>query len=77
MTACPACFSELGSTTCDVCGLDVGVPAAAELVRLSRGVYEGTIARQSFIGRMRDEQAAREAAAAAVRDVPDAAVVDT
>lgn len=70
-TRCPACFSRLASTRCDVCGLDVGVPAAAELFRLSSDLYEGERTRQAFIGRMRAEQAARETAAPAH---PEAAV---
>ena len=68
-TRCPACFSPLASTRCDVCGLDVAVPAAAELFRLSTALSEGERERRSFIDRMRSDQAAREAAAA----VPDAA----
>lgn len=67
-TRCPACFSRLASTRCDVCGLDVGVPAAAELFRLSSDLYEGERTRQAFIGRMRAEQAARWAAAVAQAD---------
>lgn len=67
-TRCPACFSRLASTRCDVCGLDVGVPAAAELFRLSSDLYDGERARQAFIGRMRAEQAARGAVAGAQAD---------
>lgn len=79
-TRCPACFSPLASTTCSVCGLDVGVPAAADLFRLSTGVYEGERARQSLIARMRAEQVARVAVseastdAAAPTSIPPAAV---
>ncbi|MGW4930752.1 SCO7613 C-terminal domain-containing membrane protein [Agromyces sp. NPDC004153] len=68
-TRCPACFSPLASTRCDVCGLDVAVPAAAELFRLATEIYEDEQARRSFIDRMRSDQAAREAVAA----MPDAA----
>ena len=62
-TRCPACFSTLASTRCDVCGLDVGVPAATELFRMSTGIYEHEQARQSFIDGMRAAQSAREAGA--------------
>ena len=48
-TRCPACFSPLASTRCAVCGLDVGVPAAAELFRLSAGLYEGEQARRATV----------------------------
>ncbi|TYL50723.1 SCO7613 C-terminal domain-containing membrane protein [Agromyces mariniharenae] len=68
-TRCPACFSPLASTRCDVCGLDVAVPAATELFRLATEIYEDEQARRSFIDRMRSDQAAREAVAA----MPDAA----
>jgi len=67
-TRCPACFSPLATTRCAVCGLDVGVPAAAELFRLSAGLYEGEQARRAFIDRMRADQAAREAATAVRAD---------
>lgn len=68
-TRCPACFNPLATTTCGVCGLDVGVPASGELFRLSSQVYEGERARQALIDRMRAEQAAREAVSRAFPDV--------
>lgn len=60
-TRCPACFSQLYSTQCFECGLDLAVPASAELLQLSTRVYAGALERQAFIGLMRDEQASREA----------------
>ena len=70
-TRCPACFSTLTSTRCDVCGLDVGVPAAAELLAMSTAMYEGELGRQRIITRMRREQAAREAAPVAAAMMTD------
>ena len=60
-TRCPACFSSLSTTRCGVCGLDLGVPEAAELLQRSTAVYRGELARQELIARMREAQAAREA----------------
>lgn len=60
-TRCPACFSTLSATRCGVCGLDLDVPEAAELLQRSTAVYRGELARQELIGRMRAAQAAREA----------------
>jgi hypothetical protein len=62
-TRCPACFSQLYSTQCFECGLDLAVPASAELLQLSTRVHAGELERQAFIGRMREEQASREAPA--------------
>lgn len=73
-TRCPACFSPLETTRCDVCGLEVGVPASGELFRLSSAVYEGERARQALIDRMRAEQAAREAVSRAFPDVAGPAI---
>ncbi len=60
-TCCPACFSPLASTRCAVCGLDLAVPEADELLRRSAAVYRDELARQELIDRMRAAQAAREA----------------
>ncbi|WP_156401683.1 SCO7613 C-terminal domain-containing membrane protein [Agromyces sp. Soil535] len=60
-TCCPACFSPLASTRCAVCGLDLAVPEADELLGRSAAVYRDELARQELIDRMRVAQAAREA----------------
>ncbi|WP_159601641.1 hypothetical protein, partial [Agromyces humi] len=60
-TKCPACFSRLYATRCRVCGLELGVPEAADLLERSTAVYRWQLARQELIGRMRAAQAAREA----------------
>ncbi len=70
-TRCPACFSTLASTRCDVCGLDLGVPAAAELLAMSTAIYEGELATAaSSSTRMRAAQAAREACGRLATSVP-------
>lgn len=63
-TRCPACFSMLSSTRCRVCGLELDVPEAADLLQHSTAVYRWHLARHELIGRMRATQAAREAAVA-------------
>ena len=60
-TRCPACFSSLSTTRCGVCGLDLDVPEAAELLQRSTAVYRGELARQELIERMREAQTVREA----------------
>ncbi|MDQ0892543.1 SCO7613 C-terminal domain-containing membrane protein [Agromyces ramosus] len=72
-TRCPACFAPLDSTRCRECGLELGVPAAAELLALSTRVHAELIARRSLITRMRVEQATAERAAA-VAAVPPVAI---
>lgn len=71
---CPACFSPLSGARCRVCGLDLAVPASVELLALSARVRDAELERQSFITRMRADQAAREQTAPApVTAVPPAA----
>ncbi|WP_157001254.1 SCO7613 C-terminal domain-containing membrane protein [Agromyces laixinhei] len=60
---CPACFAGLSSAVCSVCGLDLSVPAASELLGAGRRVFDGETARQSLISSMRAAQAARVAGA--------------
>ncbi|WP_156891284.1 SCO7613 C-terminal domain-containing membrane protein [Agromyces subbeticus] len=71
---CPACFSALGSSTCTTCGLDLAVPAAAELFALGQRIHTAEASRQSLITSMRAAQAARAADAAARVALPVAAM---
>lgn len=57
-TRCPACFARLYSTRCIECGLDLGVPAATELLAASTEVFEAEAARQRIITGMRESQRA-------------------
>jgi hypothetical protein len=71
-TLCPSCFSRLGSATCGVCGLQLAVPAASDLLTASTRVYEAERDRQAVITRMRAEQAVALAAARAAPVAPAA-----
>ncbi len=55
-TLCPACFSRLYSSRCTECGLELGVPAAVELLASSTRVFEEEQRRQNLITRMREAQ---------------------
>lgn len=53
---CPACFTQLwSSSVCPVCGLDLGHPAAAELIALSSTAARALDRRLGLIGRIRLE----------------------
>jgi hypothetical protein len=52
-TNCPACFSVLRSSVCDVCGLDLGHPAAGELATVSRDAAALLDQRLDYIGLIR------------------------
>ena len=71
-TLCPSCFSRLTGATCGVCGLQLAVPAASDLLTASTRVYEAERHRQAVITRMRAEQAVALAAARAVPVAPAA-----
>lgn len=58
---CPACFSFLTGPVCSVCGLDLAVPVAAELLAAGRRVRDAETERQAVITRMRAAQAATAA----------------
>src|SRR5215216_3947354 len=55
-TRCPACFSQLSATRCAVCGLDLGVPAATELLAVGTRMHAEERERQAIITRMRAAQ---------------------
>ncbi|MCP2367742.1 hypothetical protein BCL57_001901 [Agromyces flavus] len=59
-TLCPACFSPLHRVGCDVCGLRLDVPAAAELFAAGVRVRDAERERQAVIGSMRAAQARAE-----------------
>lgn len=59
-TRCPACFTRLESSRCRECGLELGVPAATELLAVSTRLHGEEVARRTLITRMRAEQAAAE-----------------
>ncbi|MFD4420150.1 SCO7613 C-terminal domain-containing membrane protein [Agromyces sp. NPDC058484] len=65
-TLCPACFSRLYSSRCIECGLELGVPAAVELLAVSTRVFEEEGRRQQVITRMREAQAAQESSPSGV-----------
>jgi predicted amidophosphoribosyltransferase len=56
-TLCPACFTPLPGTVCESCGLDLGHPAAFQLLRHSQDAAQLLRARVTTIGRMRYETA--------------------
>ncbi|MCU1513593.1 MAG: hypothetical protein JWO10_683 [Microbacteriaceae bacterium] len=62
-THCPACFSVLRASTCSVCGLDLGHPAAAQLAAVSQEVATSLDQRLELIGRIRFDTAAAKTAA--------------
>jgi hypothetical protein len=66
---CPACFSFLTGPACSVCGLDLAVPAAAELLAAGTRVRDAETERQAVITRLRAAQAAT-----AARPVPPSPV---
>lgn len=55
-TLCPACFTRLYSTRCIECGLELGVPAAVELLASSTRVFQEEQRRQHLITQMREAQ---------------------
>ncbi len=57
--ACPACFAALHGMICHNCGLDLGVPAALELLAAGNDVVTAETKRQHLITRMRVEQEQR------------------
>jgi hypothetical protein len=59
-TRCPACFSPLSAAWCAACGLDLRVPAAAELLAVSTRMHAAEGERQAIIARMRAAQAVAE-----------------
>ncbi|MEO7349507.1 MAG: hypothetical protein ABIW32_06590 [Terrimesophilobacter sp.] len=52
---CPACFTELTSTVCSACGLDVGTPAASDLHATSLAAAAALEKRLAIIGKIRYE----------------------
>ena len=70
-TLCPACFTRLYSTRCIECGLELGVPAAVELLASSTRVFEEEQRRQHLITRIREAQVG----ATSRRSAPAAATV--
>ncbi|MEF3403946.1 SCO7613 C-terminal domain-containing membrane protein [Agromyces sp. CCNWLW203] len=72
-TLCPSCFTTLQGAVCGTCGLDLSVPAAAELLNAGRAVHDREVDRQKLITTMRASQAARVRQAAAASSVTDAA----
>lgn len=56
-TRCPACFALLPSTRCAACGLDLGVPSAAELLEVGTRLHAASSSRAALIARMRAAQA--------------------
>ena len=72
-TLCPACFTPLPGTVCESCGLDLGHPAAFQLLRHSQDAAQLLRARVTTIGRMRYETAQQRAR----RETPAEAIPDT
>lgn len=72
-TRCPACFALLPSTRCAACGLDLGVPAAAELLEVGTRLHAESARRSDLISRMRAAQATAPAVSITVH-APVAAV---
>ncbi len=58
-TLCPSCFTTLQAAVCGTCGLDLSVPAAADLLNAGRAVHDREVDRQTLITTMRAAQSAR------------------
>lgn len=76
-TRCPACFAPLQSVVCSNCSLDLSVPEAHELARVSAEIAHQLDERVGLIGRMRLATApgrVREIAAVPSAEAPAAAL---
>lgn len=62
-TLCPSCFTPLAGAVCFVCGLDLNVPRAGEVLEAGRRMLEWENARQALLDLMRAEQHERTAVA--------------
>ncbi|WP_111719006.1 SCO7613 C-terminal domain-containing membrane protein [Homoserinimonas sp. OAct 916] len=60
---CPSCFTPLGETRCQWCGLDVMMPLGADVFAASERVAEAIGERAELLTQMRAEQARAEAEA--------------
>lgn len=71
---CPACFTELTSTVCSECDLDLGCAAASDLYTASLEAAAAMDKRLSLIGKIRhdmQEVAAVQRAAARIKELED------
>ncbi|GAA1505804.1 hypothetical protein BJ978_002820 [Agromyces terreus] len=63
--SCPSCLSPLTAARCAVCGLDLAVPDAAELLASGRRIHDEGLRRRDLIRRMYAAQATAAAPAPA------------
>jgi hypothetical protein len=76
-TTCPACFAPLSSAVCGVCGLDLRVPEAIEVLAAGRRLYAEEQRRRALIdGMFRAQRARGLGEADASRRPADAHAVD-
>jgi hypothetical protein len=62
---CPSCFTNITSTVCATCGLDLRMPRLAEVLESGHRILRLVSERSTLVSEIRAEQAERESRAAA------------